>query len=242
MEHRNPQIPMSSRQPSQAVSVVIPALNAAPGIAAALHALAAGATDPLREVIVVDGGSTDDTAAIARDHGAQVIIAPRGRGPQLAAGAATASGAWLLFLHADTALSPEWGKTAAAFMRDPANAARAGYFRFTLDDAAAAARRLEATVAWRNRVLGLPYGDQGLLIRRDFYRALGGYRPLPLMEDVDMVRRIGRRRLVMLDAPALTSARRYRQDGYLGRPLRNALCLGLYYLGLPPRFIARVYR
>ena len=100
---------------------------------------------------------------------------------------------------------------------------------------------LSSLANWRARKLGLPYGDQGLLISRGFYDALGGYRPLVLMEDVEFVRRIGRRRLVGLDAVALTSAARYRRGGYLARPLRNAACLGLYFLGLPPPLIARLY-
>ncbi|TVR97719.1 MAG: glycosyltransferase [Rhodospirillales bacterium] len=233
---------MPGLEHSSGLSVVIPALNAAPGLAAALHAVTARASGLAPEVVVVDGGSTDDTRAIARQHGARVIRAARGRGTQLAAGAAAAAGHWLLFLHADTRLAPGWGEAVAAFTREPANADRAGYFRFALDDAAAAARRVEATVAWRNRVLGLPYGDQGLLISRAFYRAVGGYRPLPLMEDVDLVRRVGRRRLVLLDVPAITSAVRYRRDGYIGRPLRNAACLSLYLLGVPPHLIVRLYR
>ncbi|MEE8246899.1 MAG: glycosyl transferase family 2, partial [Alphaproteobacteria bacterium] len=88
---------------------------------------------------------------------------------------------------------------------------------------------------------GLPYGDQGLLIHRDLYSRVGGFRPLPLMEDVDIVRRIGARRLVVLEAAALTSAARYRRAGYLRRSLRNLACLGLYFLGVPPRLLVRLY-
>jgi hypothetical protein len=87
----------------------------------------------------------------------------------------------------------------------------------------------------------LPYGDQGLLLAAGFYRALGGFQPLPLMEDVDLARRIGRRRLIALDATATTSASRYRRDGYFRRVLRNLTCLALYYLGVPPRLILRLY-
>ena len=119
---------------------------------------------------------------------------------------------------------------------------RAGYFDFALDDRAAAARRLEKLVAWRCRFLGLPYGDQGLLISRALYDAVGGFAPLPLMEDVDLVRRLGRRRLARIGARCVASARRYRQDGYWRRPLRNLLCLALYFARLPPKRIARLYR
>jgi hypothetical protein len=128
------------------------------------------------------------------------------------------------------------------FMADAANLSRAGYFRFALDDAATPARWLERVVLWRNRILGLPYGDQGLLISRNFYESLGGFKPLPVMEDVDIVLRIGRRRLVMLDGAALTSADRYHRDGYLPRVLRNAVCLSLYAAGVPARVIAGIYQ
>src|SRR5262249_6449201 len=104
------------------------------------------------------------------------------------------------------------------------------------------ARRVERLVAWRCRTFGLPYGDQGLVLARGFYRRLGGFRPLPLMEDVDLVRRIGRRPLVMLEAGAVTSARRYERDGWLRRPLRNLACLTLYFAGLPTPVLQRLYR
>jgi len=220
------------------LSIVIPTLNAAQTLPGCLAALTG---TPRGEIVVADGGSTDGTQALAQTLGARVVEAPRGRGRQMAAGAEAATGDWLLFLHADTRLAPGWTEEAAAFMTDPANAERAAYFRFALDDPAPAARRVERLVAWRCRRLGLPYGDQGLLIARAFYERLGGYRPLAMMEDVALVRRIGRRRLMALDATALTSARRYERDGYLLRPARNLLCLALYFLGLPPRLIARLY-
>jgi rSAM/selenodomain-associated transferase 2 len=227
------------------LSIVIPTLNAADTLGATLAALddggARGGHIPALETIVADGGSTDGTRPMAEGLGAQVVVSARGRGRQMIAGAEAAEGDWLMFLHADTRLAPGWSAAAAAFMADPANGERAGYFRFALDDRAPAARRVERLVAWRCRRLGLPYGDQGLLIARPFYEALGGYRPLVMMEDVALVRRIGRRRLVALDATALTSARRYERDGYVARPARNLLCLALYFLGLPPRLIARLY-
>jgi hypothetical protein len=118
---------------------------------------------------------------------------------------------------------------------------RAAYFRFVLDSDDPRARRLERLVAWRCRALSLPYGDQGLLIHRNLLERIGGVRPLPLMEDVDLVRRIGRRRLVALDAPAMTSAAKWERDGWRRRSLRNLACLTLYGAGVPPRLIARLY-
>lgn len=225
------------------LSVVIPTLNAADTLPATIVAVRAAAG----EVIVCDGGSVDRTAEIAAEAGTIFLSGAAlqgiGRGGQLAAGAARARGDWLLFLHADTMLGEPALKAAQAFMAEPANLERVAVFRLALDepDPAPGARRIEAIANWRSRVLGLPYGDQGLLIARGFYESLGGYRPLRLMEDVDIVRRIGRHRLEVLDVPAVTSARRYRAGGFIARPLRNILCLMLYFLGVPPDAIARIY-
>ena len=227
---------------SPPLSVIIPTLDAAACLPATLAALDEGRSPGLlSEVLVVDGGSADETVALARAHGAHVVAAPRGRGIQLAAGGAAATGDWLLFLHADTRPGRGWSEATAGFIADPANRARAGYLRFCLGDSGSAARRIEAAVRWRCSRLALPFGDQGLLIAAALYRALGGFRPLPLMEDVDMVRRLGRHRLVPLGADAITSAARYRRDGYVMRPLRNLACLSLYFLGVPPRLLLRLY-
>jgi rSAM/selenodomain-associated transferase 2 len=221
------------------LSIVIPTLNAEPDLAQTL-ACVAQAGQPT-EVIVADGGSADQTAEIAAEAGARVVVAQGGRGPQLIAGAAAAIGDRLLFLHADTRPQPGWGHAVRAFMKDDANRFRAGYFRFALNDPAPQARRVETLVEWRCRLFGLPYGDQGLLIGREFYDFLGGFAPIPLMEDVEIARRIGLRRLVRLPVAAVTSAARYRRDGYWLRPVRNLVCVGLYFLGMPPRHIRALY-
>jgi rSAM/selenodomain-associated transferase 2 len=217
------------------LSVVIPTVNAAATLPATLDALGGAA----REVIVADGGSDDATADRAAERGCRVVAAPRGRGSQLAAGAAAASAPWLLLLHADTRLGAGWTEAVASHMASAPGCA--GYFRLRIDDDAPAARRLERAVAWRCRALGLPYGDQGLLISRALLDAVGGIRPLPLMEDVDLVCRIGRARLRPLDAEAITSAARYRRDGYLRRSARNLAILTLWFAGVPPRLLARLY-
>ena len=228
------------------LSIVIPTLDAADVLGATLAALADGLVRLEEhgigtEVVVADGGSRDGSEAEARRYGARSVEAAQGRGGQLAAGAAATSGEWLLFLHADTRPAPGWADEASAFMNAPGNEGRAACFRFALDDPAAAARRLEKLVALRCRLLALPYGDQGLLIHRSLYEALGGYRPLPLMEDVDLVRRIGRRRLSCLATPAVTSAQRYRHAGYAPRIARNLCCLLLFSLGVRAETVARLY-
>jgi len=217
------------------LSVIIPALN----VAATLPATIAALAGLPGEVVVVDGGSSDATVQVAARLGALVVRAPRGRGRQLVAGVAAARGDWLLLLHADTVLAPGWAAAAYPFMA--ANPAKAAYFRFALDADERQARALERRVAWRCRRLGLPYGDQGLLISRALLSDIGGIADLPLMEDVDLVRRIGGGRLVALEVDAITSAARWRRDGWHARSLRNLLCLALYFLRVPPRLIARLY-
>ncbi len=215
------------------LNVVVPALDAAAHLGRTLAALDG------HEAVVVDGGSRDSTAAVARAHGARVVTAPRGRGGQLAAGVAATEGDWLLLLHADTVLAPGWDAAARAHMANKAGCA--AYFRFALDSADSRARRLERWVAWRCRALALPYGDQGLLISRALLDSVGGVRPLPLMEDLDLVRRIGRARLTALPVDAVTSAARWEQDGWRRRSLRNLGCLALWLAGVPPRAVARLY-
>jgi rSAM/selenodomain-associated transferase 2 len=222
------------------ISVVIPTLNAAAGLAATLACLR-DAGRLIQQIVVSDGGSSDATLRIASDAGCHIVTGRKGRGAQLAGGAAAAAAPWLLFLHADTRLGGGWAGAVEAFCAQPENAGRAGYFRLSLDDGAAAARRVENVVAWRCRWLALPYGDQGLLIRADAYREVGGFADLPLMEDVDLARRLGRARLAELPAAAITSAARYRRDGYWARPLRNLSCLALYFAGLSPQHLVKLY-
>jgi rSAM/selenodomain-associated transferase 2 len=219
------------------IAVLIPTLNAAASLPATLAAL----RGEVAEIIIAEGGSTDGTPDIARAFGAQVITAPRGRGPQLRAAAQAASQPWLLALHADTRPGAGWQEAVAGFIARPEAAQQAGYFRFALDDAAPEARRLEAVVAWRCHWLGLPYGDQGMLIARDFYQSLGGYEPIPLMEDVALIRRIGRKSLVALPADFITSAEKWRRDGWYARSARNLFCLSLWFAGFSPERIARLY-
>ena len=216
------------------ISAVIPTLNAAAALPATIAALAG-----IADIVVADGGSRDGTEAAATAAGARVVTSARGRGPQIAAGIAAAREDWLLLLHADTRLDPAWRDDANAHMRDAPD--KAGYFAFALDSADPKARRLERMVAWRCRVLALPYGDQGLLIHKDTLARVGGIRPLPLMEDVDLIRRLGRRSLRPLSAQAVTSAAKWESQGWYRRSARNLICLSLWHLGLPPARIARLY-
>lgn len=226
------------------ISVVIPTLNAETGLAATLTSLVPAAVDGVvREAIIVDGGSADRTLEIADHAGAEIVKSDPGRGSQFRAGAARARFPWLLFLHAGTELEPGWEREAGQFIeRVEAGRRRdtAAAFRFALDDEGFAPRLLESLAAFRSSVLKLPYGDQGLLISRALYDEIGGYAALPLLEDLDIVRRLGRGRVTALRSRALANAARIRAEGYLKRMLRNQLCLSLYMLNVPVPRIAQL--
>lgn len=218
------------------IGVVIPVLDAARSLSATLEDL-----HPTEQVIVVDGGSSDGSPAIAARFGADLLASPAGRGRQLARGAEEATTPWLLFLHADTRLDPRAWAAIRAYVAKPENGLRAAVFRLRLDDPAWQARVLEVGVRLRVAALALPYGDQGLLIHRTLYDAVRGFAPLPLMEDVDLVRRLGRGRLRLLPGSAVTSAERWRRRGWLRQSLLNLRCLALFLMGAPADRIARLY-
>ena len=240
-----PAMAVAARLRPAPVSVVIPALNAGARLPACLNALAAGGLAGLvREAIVVDGGSRDDTAAVADAFGARVLSAPPGRGGQLRAGANAARGRWLLFVHADTVLEPSWMDEASAFMERGEDGA--AVFALAFDACGLAPRIVAAGAMARTRLLKSPYGDQGLLISRRLYDAVGGFADMPLFEDVDIVARIvrhgGRKALRVLKARAVTAAERYERDGYAARVIANLWLRARYHAGVSPEKLARRYR
>lgn len=167
------------------------------------------------------------------------ISAPRGRAVQMNAGAAMASGRWLLFLHADCTLPGGWIEVLA---HAEAAGSAAGAFRFALDSRDWRARLIEGGARLRAALLGLPYGDQALFVERRIFQAIGGYRDLPLMEDVDFVRRVRRAGpFLHARAPVLTSARRWQQDGWLRRSAGNIGLAARFLLGTPPARLAQRY-
>ena len=192
------------------------------------------------EIIVAEAGSGPWPEPLS--HGRPditVIHTPQGRGRQMNAAAGLARGEWLLFLHADSQLPAGW---LDLFHSTYVQEVVGGWFQFALDDRAWQARLIERGVALRVRLFRLPYGDQGLFVRRRTFAALGGYREIALMEDVEFVRRlVTAGRVVELPHALVTSARRWRRDGWFRRSARNLTLLSLYFCGVPPRVLARWY-
>ncbi|ADZ71777.1 glycosyltransferase [Polymorphum gilvum] len=228
------------------ISVIIPTLNCEDSLAHALAALVPAAAEGIvREVIVVDGGSTDATARVADAAGCDWLPVSGDRGKRMAAGAEQAKrGPWLMFLAADTVLETGWHHEVAAFIERAERAGQgdrsAAAFRLKLDAFGWGARLSELTAMLRSQALAMPYGNQGLLISRRFYKELGGHKPLPEMEDIDLVRRIGRSRLVFLRASAICSGRP--EEPSMVTAFRRALarfCVAM--LRLPPRVVLRLH-
>ena len=221
------------------VSIVIPVYRDSEALARTVRRLDA----PSIEVVVV--ATTEDAGALAQLRAAHPEIvwleAPRGRAVQMNAGAAVARGRWLLFLHADTRLPAGWRNAIEIADRDPRFSA--GCFRFALDSPAPAARLIELGVRMRVRVFALPYGDQGLFVRREAFQELNGYADIPIMEDVDLVRRLRTRgRLFRSPLSVVTSARRWERDGWVSRTVRHLVLIGLYFCGVTPRRLMRLDR
>ena len=223
------------------LSVIIPTLNAAPTLSATISSLKEGASRFDFETIVADCGSSDDTQKISKNLGLKVITAPKGRGQQMAAGVAASSGEWLIFLHADTLLEAGWSEEVLEFIQRGDAKKLGAYFRFSLNDNHPKAIRMAYVVAWRARVFGLPYGDQGFFISRQFLDEIGGVKSIPLMEDVDLVRRVGRKNLHAFNTKTVTSAIRYLKSGYYRRASLHLFCLALYFIGVPIKYIVKVY-
>ena len=218
------------------ISVIVPTANSERLLPRCFDSLIAAAVrGVVREVIVSDAGSTDGTLLIADGAGAHIIHSRNNRGTQMAEAVAGAKSDWLLFLHPQTALEPGWEVEAESFIGQAVmERPRAAVFRFALEDFGGEARRAEAKAALRTALFALPYGDQGLLIPKRLYQKLGGYRALSDMEDADLVRRIGRRRLVSLRARAVNVARPHKSA------LRGLALTLLHTLRVPSRLLANL--
>jgi len=224
------------------ISVVIPTLNSAATLAATLESLIPAAVQGLvREVVIVDGGSGDATLTIADGFGAVTIAGGPMRANRLTAGAQQARFSWLLFIDPDCVLDHGWDREVGQHIskiEDGDRPPSAAVFRYGLDDIGFEPRATEMLARWSSAIFGLSHAEQGLLIPRTLYTEVGGFKPYPMLEDIDLTRRIGRRRLMRLRATALTSAARHRQQGYINRAMRYYGSIGLYALNVPMNRIA----
>jgi len=193
------------------------------------------------EIIVV--ATAEDTALSPLRTARPDIVwleAPRGRARQMNAGAAAARGEWLLFLHADSRLPDGWRGAIDEAQR---GSSVAGCYRFTLESASVFARIIELGVRLRVALFSLPYGDQALFVRRRRFEAAGGFAEIPIMEDVDFVRRMRREgALFRSPLPVLTSARRWERDGWIARTARHLFLITLYFCGVTPARLLRLDR
>jgi len=206
------------------ISVIVPALNEARA-----------------EVIVVDGGSSDETAAKAESLGARVVKGSPPRSAQQNLGAKTASGGAYLFLHADTLLPKGWDRMVRETLAGPGVAG--GAFELGIDSDAGSLRPIERLANYRSRSMGLPFGDQALFMRAEVFGRAGGFPEIELMEDYEMARRLGRRgRLRIVPSKVLTSPRRWETLGVLRNTLINQAIIVSYRLGVSPVRLARWYR
>lgn len=225
-------------RPPLLLSIVIPTLDEASSVEGLLADL--GALTVPSEVIVADGGSSDDTVERCRSAGAVVVRAAPGRGTQLAAGARVARAPLLFFVHADVRLARKARETLEeiAVARPPCAMA----FRLRIDGEGLRYRLIEAGVNLRSRLCHLPYGDQGLLVRRRDYLRAGGYPSIAVFEDVTLIRSLRHvTRIHLLEAALDVSARRWREDGLVRRTARNWILLARFLSGASPDTLAQHY-
>jgi len=220
------------------ISVIVPTLNEEDFIERAIGQL--GLPSSGLEVIVSDGGSSDKTAALARGLGAKVIVTAPGRGGQMDRGAELATGKALLFLHADTILPRGWQADINKTLDQRGVAA--GSFTLKIGAPGLWFRVVDFVARRRARRLGLIFGDQAIFVKKDIFDSIGGFRGLPLMEDVDCVKRLRRvGAVVILEKSVITSPRRWTTGGRLKNTLKNWFFLLLYRAGFPSETLYKWY-
>ena len=230
--------PWQSEVPVHSLSVIIPTLNEADQISQSLAALP---RTPEIEILVTDGGSSDGTQELVRAAGLDAIQAPSCRAVQMNLAAEQARGEVLLFLHADTILPVGFQSWIEQALAHPDVVL--GAFELAIAGPGAGLRGIERFANWRSRLLSKPYGDQALFLRWETFFELGGFRPIPIMEDYELVLRAGRLgKVKIMSAAVQTSARRWRRMGIVRTTLMNWIMVAGFHLGVSPARLARWYR
>lgn len=222
------------------ISVIIPTLNAAPHVLRTLAPLVDAVADGLvRQVIIADGGSSDDTVAVAEAAGCDVAQSEQGRGKQIRAAVAASKGKFLFFLEPGVALRPGWIEETHGFCASVQSRAHAGAFRLAFDDISPEAKRALFWARLRARVTSLPYAEQGVLMSRFFYDGLGGYPDLPRLADIEFARRIGAKRWHLFDSEAVAGAEKF-LNADTGA-LNHIVLMGRHLIGGDPVELAKSY-
>jgi len=223
------------------ISVIIPVLNEQTTINAVLSYLRSLPYSHHIEIIVVDGDNDAGTLSVILDERIIKIKSPKGRGIQMAVGATKARGDLLLFLHADTFLPVTAFADILTIRMDKTVAASA--FDLSINARGLIYRIIETAATLRSRLTGIPYGDQAICVKREWYERIGGFMPYPVMEDVDLVQRLRKNggRVRFFSSKVRTSARRWQKEGALVCTLRNWMILGFFYLGVRPVVLKRYY-
>ncbi len=225
------------KQSNTKISVVIPVLNEARNIKTAIASIKLSTNV---EIIVVDGGSNDNTINIGKSLGVKVLTSMPGRAYQMNAGAAIAEGEILLFLHADTRLPLGFDTLVRETL---GTGAVAGGFRLKIAGKGWGLRLVEWGVGVRSRFFQFPYGDQAIFLTKQVFEEVGGFPELPIMEDFELIRRLrGVGRIQIISTPVLTSARRWLQKGIFQTTLINQIVIIAYFLGVSPAKIMQFYR
>ncbi|NES86439.1 MAG: glycosyltransferase family 2 protein [Moorea sp. SIO2B7] len=221
------------------ITIIIPVLNEAKIIQETLLRLK---NDADVEIIVVDGGSQDNTVSLAKALGVKVICASAvGRANQMNMGAAAATGDILLFLHGDTCLPKDYHTLVCEALSQPETVA--GAFELNIDSKERSLRFVEKMVNWRSHFFSLPYGDQAIFLKAYVFEEIGGFPNLPIMEDFDLIQRLKKRgKITIVPTPVITSGRRWQKLGVFKTTLINQMIILGYYLGISPEKLVRFYR
>lgn len=220
------------------VTVVIPTYNSEKTIENTLNSIC----KYFNKIIMVDANSCDLTIQISKKYNIKIIKSLKGRGPQLILGAEHTATDWIFFLHSDTIIKKSNIIDINQFITNTLNNNKAASFKIKFNTNNIWSNLLGKLVNIRSKYLKLPYGDQGLLISRSFYKNIGGYKNIPIMEDVEIIRNIGFRNIKILNSYIITDAARFENQGWIYRPMINLFCLTLYFLGFNINYINKIYK
>jgi len=218
------------------ITVIIPTFNSCKNINKTLS----NVNKYFKNIIIIDGRSTDNTRKIAKKYNSKIYLSNANRGKQLHIGAKKCNTDWFLFLHADTLLESTSYEEVKIFINKNIKN-KAAYFKLKFNEKNKYALFIENLVYLRNIIFRLPYGDQGLLISKSLYNKIGGFKPMPIMEDIYIIRKIGYKNLYLMNSNIITDAHKYKEQGWIKRPLLNLSCLLLYFIGYDLNKIYKIY-